>query len=462
VLALALSTAFVAAAAAPARQAPPAGGEAEALLARAEALAADGRYAEARRAYRELAEDWPLTASGRTAARRARPNAYLGSAELARSGPSENRVDVVVMGDGFTLEHLREFDRLAATVPERLERLEVMREYAAYFNWRRADVVSAEDGIDGFGRTYDTALGAYVAGEVQGQVAIDRARVDEVLAELAAHDGLALVIVKQATLGTGGSGVAVVPLSDDRVLAHEWGHAFGGLADEYATFTGHRQPGEAPNLSYSESPAAVPWRAWLERRVPGVGIYQGADGRERGAWKPVASDCVMENGEQFCPVCREAIVLAIHRRVDPIDGAAPPPIAPEAAGDLVPAAPPGKTLACVDFEVRVMQPATHDLAVEWWVLPAAEAPREVVLAAGADRVARGALAELAGRPAEKTRSSSGRHRFKLDPEHLAPGRYRVLARVTDGGDARGDRHPWVLDDPSQLLASERGWWVRVP
>ena len=47
---------------------------------------------------------------------------------------------------------------------------------------------------------------------------------------------------------------------------------------------------------------------------------------QRGAWKPTTSGCLMEaGGRAFCRVCREALVLAIYRHVDPIEGCKPEP-----------------------------------------------------------------------------------------------------------------------------------------
>ena len=37
----------------------------------------------------------------------------------------------------------------------------------------------------------------------------------------------------------------------------------------------------------------------------------------------------------------------------------------------------------------------------------------------------------------------------------------AACRVRDDTRVKGDRDPWVIADPNDLLESERGWWVRV-
>jgi hypothetical protein len=58
---------------------------------------------------------------------------------------------------------------------------ETLREYYPYFNFERAVLLSKEDGVDGFGREYDTALGGYTTGTFAGHVGIDHELVDKVL-----------------------------------------------------------------------------------------------------------------------------------------------------------------------------------------------------------------------------------------------------------------------------------------
>jgi hypothetical protein len=269
--------------------------------------------------------------------------------------------------------------------------------------------------------------------------------------------------VRVGVLGTGGGGVATIGGRSAKTTIHEWGHAFGRLGDEYSSKTHERGGvGTAANVSASEDPEQVPWKHWLEAKVPGVGIYEGASGQVRGAWKPTASGCVMESGEFFCPPCREALVLRIYQIVDPIESTGFPPIPYEHSADI-------ELEDQFTFEVTVLQPDKHDLEVKWWVLPENRAPRPPrgrdprYRKRFGDRRDRGTLAHIAAEPWKETRPDrNGVHELKLRARELDPGRYRVVCRARDTTKVRGDRYPWVLKDEHGVLESERAWWVRVP
>ena len=448
--------------------------DAQALLERAESLARSERFDEARALYRRLADKFPKTSAGAVGARRSEPSAFVGSKDLVRSGPSSNRVDIVLMGDGYTLEHMKAFDRLAEDVPRLFERQKTFREYWSYLNFVRADLVSAENGVDGFGRVYDTALGGRVLGTDAGHVGIDREKVAAMLAEIPEHDGLAIAFVRQGVLGTGGRGVAVVGGTDARTVIHEWGHAFAALSDEYDAQQ-VRHPGAVRggiNVSTTDDPKAVPWAHWIEAKVPVVGVYEGAAGRVRGAWKPTSAECVMDHADFFCLVCQEAVVLRIHSLVDPIDASSPPSPPPGVREPLVLGETP------LELTVRPMKPASHELEVRWWVLPEATLPetaggiepREGTSVAErprkderADRRRRGRLPVLPEKSHSTTHpDGEGVHTLKLRAADLEPGRYKVVCRVRDTTELPGEKWPWVLKDELDLLVSERAWWVRVP
>lgn len=439
---------------------------AEQLL-RAEEVAREGDYAEARRRYARVVERFPGTKAAVVARRRSRPSAFLGWADLVRHGPSANRIDVVILGEGYQLDEQRQFDELAEDVPGYFARERTLREYFPYFNFLRANLVSAENGVDGFGRDYDTALGGFTLPTYAGHVGVDPAEVQLMMDELPEHDRLAIVFVRNGVAGTARPGIATIGGRGIRTIIHEWGHAFGRLVDEYATKTHDRGgPRGGVNVALSEDPAEAPWAHWLQARVPGIGLYEGASGQVRDAWRPTASGCIMNDGEFFCRVCQEALVLAIYARVDPIDACYPP--APESGAGLLLADEP------LDLRVRVLQPASHDLEVDWWVVSSARAPstpggararapaRSPEREASGERGARGPLPTMDGPPWASTRpDGEGVHHLRLRPSQLEPGRYRVTVRVRDTTRWRGERWPWVLKDERGLLESERAWWLVV-
>lgn len=415
------------------------------LLLRAEEAAAKGRYTAALQLYRQIVERYPSTTAGAVAQRRCEPNAFLGHAPLQVHGPSSNRIDIVVLGDGYTLDKQNMFDDIARTVPKNFGRDPVLEEYLTYQNFWRGNVVSREDGIDGFGREYDTALDGRALDGADSQATVDFGKVRQMLREIPQQDGLAIVFVKAGSLGTGGGGVAVIGGREDDTVIHEWGHAFADLGDEYIDRV-HRGRGQnGINVSGTGDPKRVPWKHWIEAGAPGIGVYEGASGMQRGAWKPTTGGCVMEHGRYFCAVCREAVVLEIYRRVDPIDG-----VKPEAGTELLGESPH-------TIEVELLRPATHGLELKLWVLPADGAPAERPTPPGAGRDARGPLPPIDASPKWSLPGTGKQASYKLSVREMDPGRYVVILRVRDTTKVPRDTLPWVLKDEAGVLESERRW-----
>lgn len=438
--------------------------EAEERLGDAEAAAARGEYWVAVQKYMNLARLYPETRAGRVGDQRRQPNAFLGWSDMVRNGPSENRVDVVLLGDGYMLNKQDEFDRMVEIVPELFKRNEVFGEYFPYLNFIRANLRSAENGVGGYGRKVDTALQGRASGSAQGHVTVDRGLAQKHLEEVSGHDGLALCFVKAGSHGTGGFGIAVIGGRPTRAVVHEWGHAFAGLGDEYSRSTGLRGAlGRRPNLSETDDPGRVPWRHWLELGARNVGIHRGGGGSAQGTWKPTVNGCLMDDGQEFCMVCREVLVLKIYEYVDPIEATDPPALGwRDTLRDVRPEfLEVGRRP--LKLEVTVMQPDSHDLEVAWWVRPFAEAPRYAgVERRFPDRRRRGPLPPLPGEPADETRANSkGVHRFLVREHDLDPGRYVVICRVRDTTEVRGSRYPWVIRDERGLLESECRWLVEI-
>jgi hypothetical protein len=160
----------------------------------------------------------------------------------------------------------------------------------------------------------------------------------------------------------------------------------------------------------------------------------------------------MENGVQFCPVCREAMLLQIYRRVDPIDAHEP--------GTMRSRDQAVRASDTMAFEVTVLQPKTHALDVRWHVLPAAQAITPSDEARLPDRAQRGKLQPIADK-GDTTPANGGKHRFRPATRDLPPGLYQVVCRVSDDAKPSGQQWPWVLKDDGDLLQSERVWWFEV-
>ena len=111
------------------------------------------------------------------------------------------------------------------------------------------------------------------------------------------------------------------------VVVHEFGHSFGGLADEYfysdapsPLYPYDKEPWE-PNISTlvdfdskwkdmvpAGTPVPTPAKKSGDEIFTAVGVYEGAGYTSKGIYRPV-TECRMKINEApaFCPVCQRAL-----------------------------------------------------------------------------------------------------------------------------------------------------------
>jgi hypothetical protein len=461
------------------------------------------KWRAAQIAFRKFIEKYPDSIHLEDAEYRSGKNCYMGVTRIYETGPPERRIDVSVMGDGFTIAPKDQAleEKWAKLCVDVLFNEKSFDEYRGYFNFYFVRLVSFEERVDPVysdeelakieeknkrrakkkKTDYDTALDCKAAGP-GGQVMANRGLVFKWLSVAAgddpgcANDQQVIAFARFGVLGMAGGGVANVGRPDKSITVHEFGHSFSGLADEYQ---GNPNPPRwqirAPNAATTDDPEKVPWAHFLKARVKGVGIYEGGATFNKGVWRPARS-CAMNaaGNNQFCPVCREQNVLTIYSYVDPIDAAAPDPTVPVAAveGDDT------------ELTVTVMRPRTRPLKVYWFVKPlepgeevvsprSAPAPDERwrnpygdgmrgMAGYRAGRRGSGSRSHLDDPPAGELRKhgkakKGGRGKPKvhyLPVGKLPPGRYAVTAVVKD-------ETPWVLKDLRHLLEEREVWTVLV-
>ncbi|MBI3273142.1 MAG: FHA domain-containing protein [Planctomycetes bacterium] len=453
------------------------GERASRLAAQVAAAEKESNYALARQLLAALAAHFPDTAEGKRAkVRLASP--LLAVLPLVENGPAENRYDLIIAGDGYTVEQQDSLLKQAKRIAEHLFREEPFKEYASYFNVRAALLESREAGFDivpGSTRK-DTALGGASSNDL---MTVDHDLVRRHLGGVP-NDGLVVVLINGGgTTGTGGGGVLAMGSSAAAILHHEIGHAMAGLGDEYETKVGaaalgpssegkkHRPGFENVNgewVRLKELPpralaanlmegsdlehmkAACPWRHWIEKGqdnwrshgVQEVGFFEGGGMKTHDIFRP-QRDCKMRDASiEYCVVCMERMVLALHRGVRGIDAWEPK----EDQVAVLSSKP-------FHFQVRAMAPRTHALTVEWSVKPI-----DVREKRPGDTVA----AEIPGRPLPggiaRGKDGAAVYFCDLGAGALSPGTYDVTARSADPT-------PYVLADPEKRLQSARTWRLEV-
>lgn len=262
------------------------------------------------------------------------PRLLLTYSTLINNGPSDNRVDMVFLGDGYTASEID--TAYVAHINVMLDHTFNDQEdpyprYANYFNVHRINTVSAESGADKppEGVFVDTAFDAnYYCSGIERLLCISNAKVTaELTAELAGAPftaEIAMVTVNDTKYGGSGGRYPVYAGGNSaapEVALHELGHSFNSLADEYfspGTYTG----AEPTEINVSKDATGNKWSHWLGYDQPGIGVigaYEGARYFENGLYRPSNNSKMRGLGQPFDAVSREKIILDIYDLVDPLD-----------------------------------------------------------------------------------------------------------------------------------------------
>ena len=201
---------------------------------------------------------------------------------IQESGPPATKVDLLVLGDGYTAAEESKFERDAKRLVEVLLGTEPFRSHRTDFNVRGLVVPAAESGISNprKGVWRDAPLGSSFNAFDTDRYVLTYA--NEKLREVAAqapYDALILVFNERKYGGGGIYNLWATCASDSEqapyVFVHEFGHSFAALADEYYSSQvayeernpkGH-EPWE-PNVTALLDPARLKWADLVEKATP--------------------------------------------------------------------------------------------------------------------------------------------------------------------------------------------------
>ncbi len=252
---------------------------------------------------------------------------------LQASGDSANRLDLVIMGDGYRAEDQTKMKTDAQKVMNAIFAEPYWAAYKNFVNVKLVHVISNQDGADGgmygSGSTRDTALGAYYyCFDIDRLICMNNGAVMSVAFNDAPEYDQILVIVNDTTYGGSGGGYSVTSMDPGAVdiPIHEIGHSLFGLADEYEYGSESYGPCDAqtdcpePNATVRTALNDIKWNYWIDNGTPlptpetnqyasKVGLFEGSRYYGSGQYRPW-NDCLMRSlGRSLCPVCAEAAVL---------------------------------------------------------------------------------------------------------------------------------------------------------
>ncbi|MFI8100921.1 M64 family metallopeptidase [Streptomyces sp. NPDC086023] len=246
------------------------------------------------------------------------PAARAADGEVTRlvdNGRTADRLDVVVVGDGYTAGELAKFHTDARAKWAEITAVEPYTTYRNLFNVWAVDAVSKQSGVSGdpdATTRRDTALGSYFwCDDIERLLCVDQKKVDSYVAKAPEAD-LVLVLANSTKYGGAGynepsatlgyEGIATASAGNDKsgqVAIHETGHSLGKLADEYfypdypgyEKYTGP-EPADSNISTLSAAELArkrAKWYRWLGETSPDggkVGAYEGGGYYVKGLNRP--------------------------------------------------------------------------------------------------------------------------------------------------------------------------------
>ncbi len=253
------------------------------------------------------------------------------SKDLMINGPVNQKVDLVIIGDGYTEDEQKDFEKDARHFMDVLFSYEPFKDMKDHFNIRIVFSPSQESGTDIPGQNIwrNTVLNShfYTFGTERYLTTEDYKTVKDI-ASVVPYDQI-IVLVNTAKYGGGGFynylnlTAAKNPLAG-MVFVHEFGHAFAGLADEYWTsdvavedfYDLKKEPWE-PNITTLVNFDSK-WKDMVADTIPiptpstpeyknVVGVFEGGGYVAHGIYRPM-QNCLMRSlSYPFCDVCQKSI-----------------------------------------------------------------------------------------------------------------------------------------------------------
>ena len=179
---------------------------------------------------------------------------------LVNQGPSDNRIDLTIVGDGYTKEEKERFFQDALRLTNDMFIGQTFASYLPLFNVHAVYVPSNESGLTDVERK-DTALSLYRSprGSKRGVMPGDR-RAAERAISLAPDTDYPILVANDDFYGGLGGRYAITTRSHNSgtmVLRHELGHNFGNVGEEY-------DGGQVYSGANHSRSANLPWQHWID------------------------------------------------------------------------------------------------------------------------------------------------------------------------------------------------------
>lgn len=266
---------------------------------------------------------------------------------VALQKASAGSVNLVIMGDGFTSEHLSKGGYYQSCMEQAFDYFFSLEPYSTYRDYFNVYMVVAESedegvgnkhasGISSFKNKFGTAYGSGTEIVCNADVIFEYARKvndleqDEIMTVL-------VVLNSDKYAGTAylykeGSNIALCPMSTEDapndfqgIVRHEaGGHAFGLLCDEYVYYDKNmpqnrildikewQELGFYLNLDFTDNISDVLWSDLIGKdKYEAVGVYEGGYEYRYGVWRCEENSCMNNNIPYYNAQSRKCIVQRI-------------------------------------------------------------------------------------------------------------------------------------------------------
>ncbi len=303
--------------------------------------------------------------------------------QLLDNGPTDKRLNIVILGDGYTSSEQTDFNADAVNMMNFMLGASPLSSYSTYFNVFSIFTASIESGSDHpslfiyvntyFSGTFDSygieRLTTIPPNDQDGDYSHGMGKVFSLLATYVPNYDIIVLIFNDPQYGGSGGTIAITSVhgAAPEIVVHEFGHTFSNLADEYEDFTPGYSGHEAPNATAQTVRELIKWNQWILPSTPVptpetgtygsvVGLFEGCV-YETNDWYRPKLNCKMRSlGPAFCEVCKEQTVISIYNLLSPLESFSP-------LGTVL-----DFTLTdSIELSVTPLQPANHSLEIEWLI-----------------------------------------------------------------------------------------------
>jgi hypothetical protein len=256
--------------------------------------------------------------------------------KILNNGVPKNKVDVVILAEGYTEQEMDKFVKDAQRITSYLFNSEPFKSDKKNFNVTAVLTPSIESGTDipGENSYKNTHFNSsFYTFDISRYLTVSDMKTVYDAAAVVPYDHIYILVNTERYGGGGFYNFVTVCTADNsltkEVAVHEFGHGFAGLGDEYYTsavayedfYNLKVEPWE-PNLTTLVN-FDLKWKKMVADSIPiptpreekynnTVGVFEGGGYMEKGIYSPFI-DCRMKsnNAKDFCPVCQEAIKKVI-------------------------------------------------------------------------------------------------------------------------------------------------------